>query len=547
MVSFKLLRKLSLQWNLFCFFTCFIIYFSSQISAQVWVPTPKQSRKVDSIFFDFGATLYDNDNYIYLAPSWNYNLNEDFGFSFSLPANFLVLDREPTQDGQNVGSLRRFDYNERQDYFRVVNYIWYGQYEREVPGKTSFSFYAGDIRDGRIGNGTILNQYYNNIRHDVYNVGILSDFNSDYVGVQFFSNSLYSRNVNAIRGYIKPLAIGRSLYHLYLIHKGMFQEDEDEFEYVGMMQSRGNVADEAGRKKVLEEVEEKKKKRKPRPSPQIKYSKIEIEEKDEWYNRLTVGYTRAFDRNSPFLIGFSPNGFPLPRENVDQPVVNEERRVTVEGFDVSYRFLNMKNIEFTTYLDVNRIRELENSGGTHYGFVVRIGDKDVNVVLRPELRRMSRNYIPMYFDTFYEVERFGGIPDLNTPMNPKRNQIQALETTGGFNGYFHTLIFNFYNYAFEISYEDWEGPNNSRIFLASYIPLGSSFLLSFYYTKKGFEGTGDALNVNNTAMGAAELSYPLGPFQLRLQNIRKWTFVETERNFKAFDEVRVLFSSQFIF
>lgn len=537
-------KRLSILCILFCSF---------HLSAESWIPTAQSTRKQTSLTLDYGAANNNEDTYFHISPNFTYKMNEEFGFSFSLPINGLVNDKQPLQDDSKSGKIRSYDYNEASDYYRVLNYVWYGQYEREAPGKVTYSFYLGDIRDGRIGHGTIVNQYYNNIRYDTYNAGVLADVNTDYIGAQYFSNSIYSRDVNAVRVYIKPLAIGRKLvqfYHWY--QENSYDEDDeyeyvDEDEYIGMMQVRGNVLDEAGRKSVIEEVgsNKKKKKRPSLPRPVSKYSKMEIEEMDEWYNRLTVGITRAFDSNSPLQYSYSQTGIPNRKENSDTPIVNESGKISVEGYDIEYRLLNMKYWELTPYLDVNTIKELKNSGGTHYGLMARIGGKDINLVIKPELRKMSKNYLPMYFDTFYEVERFHGTLSSENPMISKLENARNLPTTGGISGYYNTLLFHFYSYSFEASYEDYSGPNNARVFLASYIPLGSNFTLSFFYTKKGFDASGDAFKIDNGSLGAAELSLPIGPIQIRLQNLRRWTFAENETGFRSFDEQRLLLSSSF--
>jgi hypothetical protein len=519
---------------------------AGQSYAQAWVPSAKADRKDTSVTLDSGASQYDKDLYFHLSPNITYNWSENFGMSFSLPLNLVAVDNEPISEDLKIGQPRPFDYNERSDFFRAINYIWYGKYEREVPGRWTSSFFAGDIRDGRIGHGTIVNQYYNNIRHDTYQTGILADINSDYGGVQVFVNSVYSRDVNAARVFIKPLAIGRKAVQLYQFFQDNIWIDEED-EYIGMMQIRGKVLDEAGRKSVLEEAGGNKRNKKPLPNPTAKYSKMEIHEKDEWYNRLTIGITRAFDGNTPLQFQYSQNGIPERRDNRDLPVVTESGRVSVDGYDIEYRLLNMKWVEFTPYLDVNRIRELENSGGTHYGFMARFGDSDVNLIIKPELRRMSKNYIPMYFDTFYEVERFHGNLSSQDPMRPKLTDAQGLETTGGIRGSMFTVLFNFYQFGFEASYENYEGENNSRIFLASYIPLGSNLNLSFFYTKKGFNGTGEAFRIDNATLGAAELSFPISNFMIRVQNIRRWTLNEGDRGFTSYDEQRLLLTSSFLF
>lgn len=516
-----------------------------EIQAEAWVPSAKAGRKVNNLSIDYAATLYDKDYYFHISPSLSYNLNDDFGISLSVPVNVLLVDNEPKFEKEKTGSLRKFDYNESNDYGRFVNYIWYGQYEQEVPGKVTYSLQVGDIRDGRVGHGTILNQYNNNIRHDIYNVGVLADFNTDYMGIQVFSNSVTTRDVNVARVYIKPLALGRGIYNFFLIHRGLFTTEEDE--YVGMMQARGNVIDEAGRKSVLEEIEQRKKKKKPLPKTVSKFSKMQIEEKDEWYNRFTIGVTRAFDSNLPIALSYSQTGIPERKENSDVPLVSESGKLNIEGYDAEYRLLNMKYVEFTPYLDVNRIRELENSGGTHYGFMARFGDRDINFIIKPELRKMSSNYIPMYFDTFYEVERFHGRLTSEDPMVSKFQVAEGLNTTGGISGFFHTFIFNYYGYSLEASYENYSGDGNSRIFIGSYIPIASSMVLSFFYTKKGFDGMGEAFKVDAGSLGAVELSLPLGPIQVRIQNLRRWTFAEGETGFRSYDETRLLLSSSYAF
>jgi hypothetical protein len=525
-----------------------VLLFIGELWAEPWIPTAQSTRKQTSITVDYGVAKNNYDTYFHISPNFSYRMNDEFGFSLSLPANALLYDKEPQQENSKTGKLRSYDYNESSDYFRVLNYFWYGQYEREAPGKITYSFYAGDIRDGRIGHGTIVNQYYNNIRFDTYNAGVLADFNTDYVGAQFFSNSLYSRDVNAVRLYIKPLAIGRKLYHFYQWYQeNKNNEDEDEEEYVGMMQLRGNVLDEAGRKTVLEEIDTKKRKKKKQILPRqiSKYSKVEIEEIDEWYNRMTIGITRAYDSNAPLEYSFGQTGIPNRKEKQDSPVITESGKISVEGYDFEYRILNMKYWEFTPYLDVNRIKELKNSGGTHYGFMARLGGRDINIIIKPELRKMSKNYLPMYFDSFYEVERFHGTLTSEQPMNSKFMEAKNMPTTGGISGYYHTFLLHLYSYSFEASYEKYQGEGNSRIFLASYIPLGSNLTLSFFYSKKGFDGTGQAFKIDSAAMGAGELSLPIGPVQIRLQNIRRWTFAENEPGFKSFDEQRLLLSTSF--
>jgi hypothetical protein len=362
----------------------------------------------------------------------------------------------------------------------------------------------------------------------------MADMNSDYAGVQYFSNSVSNFDVNAARVYIKPLAIARKVYSMF---------DNGSGGMVYMMNIRGNVLDDAGRKSVEEELGRDAKPSEARQKeirPINKDSRMEIAENDPWYNRLTLGYTNAWDKAAPVQISYNSNGSPVTEVNLDNPKTTSATRVSIEGFDMEYRLLNLPFLEFTPYLDFNRIKNLDNSTGTHYGAMMRLGTKDLNIIFKPELRQMTGNYAPMYFDSFYEIERFQSFPT-GAPMRTKIEQLQN-QNNATVKGYYHTFYVNFYHLGFEFAIEDYGGKDKQRIFAAAYIPLGSSFKLSFFYTKKGYDGMGNAFQVDDNAQGAAELSKSFGPLMLRVQNYRRYYLDSSEKSFVSTDELRLLVS-----
>ncbi|GBF48991.1 hypothetical protein LPTSP4_04980 [Leptospira ryugenii] len=504
------------------------------LSAQVWAPTGTETRRPSALQFDAGTSQFRGDYYVYLSPNFTYNHGSQFGYSFSLPLNFLSVDRAPKLSGQSTGELRQIDYNSRQDYLRTLNYISYGTYNQQVPGKFTYSLYAGKVIDGYVGHGTILNKYQSSSRFDAYNPSVLADANSDYGGVQYFSNSVASFNVNVVRVYVKPLAIGRKVMSFF----------QDQSGSVYFLNIRGKVIDDAGRKSVEEEISSEdtvaKQKKEKEIRPIQKDSRVEIAENDPWYNRLTLGYTSAWDRGAPVTLSYSSNGAPLLEKTSDQPTISTSKTVRVEGFDAEYRLLNLSFLEFTPYFDFNRIKTLDNSTGTHYGASLRIGNKDLNVILKPELRQMTGNYIPMYFDSFYEIERFQSFP----AVAPMRTKFENLETQGNgtIKGYLHTIYLNFYHLGFEFAVEDYGGKEKKRVFAAAYIPIGSSFQVSFFFTKKGYGGQSNLFEVDENSQGAAEISKSFGPLMFRVQNYRRFVLDVAEKTFVSTDEVRFLVS-----
>lgn len=510
-----------------------LFFFAFPVFAQVWVPSGTEMRRPSALQFDSGASLYQGDYYAYISPNFTYNHGSKFGYSVSLPVNVLLVDRNPLIENSRPGKVRDIDYNSRVDYSKILNYLSYGTYNQQVPGKVTYSFFAGRMIDGYIGHGTIINKYMSSSRFDSYNPGVVADINTDYGGAQYFSNSAVSLDVNAVRVYIKPLAIGRKVMSMYKSYSS---------DTAYMMPIRGKVIDEAGRPSVEDEVGiDKKKEDKKEVRPINKDSRMEIYDNDAWYNRMTIGYTNAFDRNAPKELAYNTNGSPVTVANLDNPKTKETSRLTVEGFDLEYRLLNLSYMEFTPYVDVNRIKEFDKAQGTHYGAIFRLGTKDLNIIFKPEFRNMSSNYIPMYFDSFYEVERFQTFP-VASPMRPKYDTIRTLPSNSRVNGYYHTLYINFFHFGFEFAVEDYGGKNNSRVFLASYIPIGSSFMLSFYYTKKGHDRNGNAFTIDDNAQAAAELSKSFGPLMLRVQNLRRYVLDVPEKSFSSIDEIRFLVS-----
>lgn len=500
------------------------------LGAQVWIPSGSEMRRPSALQFDSGVSSFKGDFYGYVAPNFTYNHNSRFGYSFSLPITALAIDRNPLQENSRPGKVREFEYNSTQDYSRVLNYLSYGIYNQQVPGKITYSFYAGRLLDGHIGHGTIVNKYMSNLRLDAYNPGVMADINTDYGGVQYFSNSVVGFEVNAIRLYIKPLAIGQKAMRIWSEEK------------LVLLANRGKVIDEAGRPSVVDEVSiEKKEKTKGIIRPMSKDSRMELIDNDPWTNRLTLGFTNASDRNAPKFLEFNSNGSPVTALNKDNPQVKEAKRITIEGFDAEYRLINLPFLEIAPYIDINRIRDFDRARGTHAGLMLRIGNKDLNVILKPEHRTMSSNYIPMYFDSFYEIERFQTFPPI-APMRTKYDTLANLQSNSTLRGYYHTVYVNVYHFGFELALEDYTGKNNSRVYFASYLPIGSSFIVSFYYTKKGFDSRGDAFRVDNNSTLAGEVSKNFGPLILRVQNLRRFLLDQPEKSFRPEDEIRFLVS-----
>ncbi|TGL96162.1 hypothetical protein EHQ76_16330 [Leptospira barantonii] len=538
--------------------TFLFLFFAIQtgIQAQLWMPPGRQyMHPADPFTYDLGVNKYQNDYYLYVAPTVNLNFGGDFGASLTVPLNFLMYDVDPKQENSKIGKLRSFDYNEKSDYLRVINNIWFGQFGKYTPGEITYSAYLGKMFDGYIGHGTIVNRYVNNQRLDVYNVGLQADMNSDYGGVQVFTNSIYSREVSSARVYVRPIAIGFKLFDIISGRSRLLSM---------LTVGQGNVADEAGRRKVYEEVgaeekesyraliedqktKEKKEEMIPAEKKQEKPQNLkEFFNQDNFSNRFAIGYTTAFDNKAPLELKFDTTGR-LKVDDNNNPLVRSTEKLTISGFDLEYKLLSSKYVELTPYYDVNKIKQIDNAKGTHYGAILRLGGRDIYLQVKPEYRNMSATYIPMYFDSFYELERYQSNLQSNIPQTKLEAAKLADPDAAKIKGYFTTVLFSFYRIAVESNYENYSGPNNSRVFVGLYIPLGTLVLLNGYYMKKGFDENKEAFKLDDRSQGALELAINLGFAAVRLQNVRKWVYDTASGQYEAQDEQKVLFSSNLSF
>lgn len=497
---------------------------------------------------DFGVNQFNKDSYLYINPKLNMNFQNKWGFSLQAPLNFLAKDVDPKQQDVKLGTLRKFDYDSKSDYFKIINNIWYGTYGLYKPKEVNVSVFLGRMYDGHIGHGTIIGRYVNNPRPDVSKMGVMADINTDYGGIQVFANSVYTREVTAIRNYIRPFGIISGLIDLFSGKKD-----------VVMLAANGNILDDSGRKKVREEIDDTKeeeryveietdpetgkKKAVEKTAPKKERKVIEDTKSPKFFDLryFAIGHTYASDARAPQTLNLDTTGN-IRYDKNNNPQVKRERRLGIEGYDMEFKIFSSQYFELTPYADYNRIRGIDNCFGRHYGVITKLGGRDINIILKPEYRSMRPNYIPIYFDSFYEVERYQINLDSNFPYTKHEYLTQKPVEGKDIKGYFHSVILNIYKIGFEANYEDYQGRNNSRVFVGAYLPIGQIFRISAFFIKKGFDRRQEAFKVDDKSQGAAELSINLGMITFQIQNRRRWILDQDTNQFKAKDEQMIFFT-----
>ena len=149
-------------------------------------------------------------HYIYISPALDMHFFDDkFAFGFEIPINLEIFngrfDAEDLKGGEtigfgNAGHIRTADWDEWQDYFRVIRYIRYGHKEDK--------FYLNINRDmaNTLGHGFLLRRYLPNHELSSYRVSMAMDAYSDYVGFQLYTNDITAYKVNGLLLFVKPFA-----------------------------------------------------------------------------------------------------------------------------------------------------------------------------------------------------------------------------------------------------------------------------------------------------------------------------------------------------
>ena len=121
---------------------------------------------------------------------------------------------------------------------------------------------------------------------------------------------------------------------------------------------------------------------------------------------LSVGFSAAADLTAPERISRRPSGARL-LDATGSRFVTENKPIGFLGVDVEAKVVKTEGVDIKPYVDYSFL--LGGNGGLTIGALGRfnVGTTVVHAFRTvAEFRILGNKYIPSYFDTFYEVERF---------------------------------------------------------------------------------------------------------------------------------------------
>lgn len=227
-------------------------------------------------------------------------------------------------------------------------------------------------------------------------------------------------------------------------------------------------------------------------------------------------YSTDFNKNAGISSGY------LNANSDEFTIVKDYGALQVFGFDFGLPILRTSIVDADVYYDYAEIVDFGNgrTAGIQLDFN---GLGLVNVRTKFERRFNGPNYLPSYFNSFYELERY----QYNSEKSLVKSKIQTLESGVKLDdGYYGELLVSVLNSFFIFgSYQRTDtDPKSGVVNLRTDIsPVDGSFVARAGYDKINIQDEKDLFTLDDRSYLYAELGYKPSPYIL-VSMIYHWTF-----------------------
>ncbi|HEX4385798.1 MAG TPA: hypothetical protein VH083_22730 [Myxococcales bacterium] len=355
----------------------------------------------------FGYAHLDNASYLSINPEVDFHFGKDWALGLGVPLNIRAY-ADGFYDTGKI-KLRTQDYNNPSDYARILRFLTYGRKEDQVYFNVTQLFAAS------IGHGAIVRRYFGNVDTNITRVGAELDAYGKYGGIEsYVGDVVQPQHFLAGLAFIKPLGF-----------------------------IDGPLRETLG-----------------------------------W---TSIGVSTGVDFAAPYTLDRGPNGFPLVGDSDvcptqptaatcqnGEPIAQDTRRAQVVGIDLETKIVKTEGADIKPYIDYSRLLDIDNplpgergkgGGGFTLGMLGRFNAGDVKVHafrVVVEGRYYDGNYLPGYFDTFYEVQKYQYITGkADSAYEPKLRTILNRDPAHKRAGFYVEAAYQYNNgLAFMASYED---------------------------------------------------------------------------------------------
>lgn len=258
-----------------------------------------------------------------------------------------------------------------------------------------------------------------------------------------------------------------------------------------------------------------------------------LDTKIPFIRNLAVGTSLAMDRRAPDKLRFRGDGrFSF---NGDDEARASREQLSIFGVDLELPIINNSWVSLVPYADQNFISSYGN--GLHAGVMAHLRlpiHIPTTVRVRGEYRRFQDEYLPTYFDAFYEFERY------HYPRTDSfTTKFQNIRLASERNGFLGELAFDFAR-SLQVGaiYEQSQGKLSNR--LDAYVAFTGLdwLLLRVHYQKRGFTELDEIGDWDEqTFLSAQALVQIYGYLYADLRWTRYWELDQASGRYRAIDVI----------
>ncbi|MFH2006650.1 MAG: hypothetical protein ABI333_08705, partial [bacterium] len=286
----------------------------------------------------------------------------------------------------NAGQIRGEDWDHWRDYFRILRYASWGRKE------DNFHINVTQAGAGSIGHGTIMKRYLPQVDLDNVRIGAQFDAYANRLGgFEFYTNDITNWNMIGVLGFIKPLA-------------PFFEDTVSQSLSIGVTFATDFYAPKT---LAIDTIT----------------SGIKNTRTGEFFTWDVIRLDGACDETLPEAA--------------------KTARMHIWGIDTELKVVKTETTDIKLYVDYSSM--IDAGHGFTGGALFRLnfaGEESVHALrIRAEARYFSGDYLPSYFDSFYEIDKWQYLTGTNAytgngiPPKTKYDAIASAAPDGHF-GYF---------------------------------------------------------------------------------------------------------------
>lgn len=337
--------------------------------------TRRLLSRYDHVGVAIGPNIIGSDFFLSVTPGMAY-YGDRFSLSLGVPLNLLALEGGT----YSVGSMkvRHQDWDEVPDFARVVRFFTIGRKEDNL------YFTINSLRPSTLGHGTLINRYQGNVDVDRSMTGMIFEAYNRYAGFQFQSNDItFINRVTGGLAFVRPLAFFTDNTLLESLSLGVeYAGDFAAPECIRFGDGTANCVRGTGHRAGFDP-----------------FTGLNL---DQTFVRSNEDTGRVETSNGVVHAG----GL-----TAEMKLYRDERNIDLKAFGTYDKFLN------------------EGGGpGWSGGLLARLnaGTSYINAFrLQAEARGIDDGYIPSYFDSLYEVQKYA-YPLKKNPYQVTPTKYQAI-------------------------------------------------------------------------------------------------------------------------